>query len=460
MFHRRIDVKDHSFSFNFEIELLLFDSNYCIDSVKKRSSYDKGNFTVFFYFENNKISKEGKFTNFNEHIFSYSNGASVKDSFSCWEKARISPRSQSKRAGGKNRLMKAVRSSSYVLIVPSLISSCHDRFSSTIELVSFDESQVVTFNGKFVCVSGMVIAEPGVRATTRQLSDVEEDCFFDQMELFCFVDKVFDSEYVQAQAKMDFLSFIWNANPTKVRIGKREHDEDKPKLLETTIGQAAKAVRLHDEAQALKERNTNLEKEKSDLEVKVTDLAASVKEKVTVFKNCISQLKKFQNKKIKEVNEKFDKLCVYFVDMALHLEEKFYPHLLTTIFGCRWMLTHSMELAIAKCLNSTEYLSALGTAIGKAIEKALRGIFVPLSKPFSVMALEGTEGTSGAAPDTTTALSVASISASTIPPISTDDYEIAHTEGGEGAVVHVEAEADKGADPFPDVSGAELDVPE
>ncbi|GJR31448.1 hypothetical protein Tco_1107680 [Tanacetum coccineum] len=41
--------------------------------VKKRSSQDKGNFTVFFHFENNEIDSEGEFTNFNEQIFSYSN---------------------------------------------------------------------------------------------------------------------------------------------------------------------------------------------------------------------------------------------------------------------------------------------------------------------------------------------------------------------------------------------------
>ncbi|GKF98161.1 hypothetical protein Tco_0296944, partial [Tanacetum coccineum] len=37
-----------------------------------------------------------------------------------------------------------------------------------------------------------------------------------------------------------------------------------------------------------------------------------------------------------------------------------------------WLLTHGMELAIAKCLNSTEYLSALGAAISKAVEKGMR----------------------------------------------------------------------------------------
>nr|GEW85133.1 hypothetical protein [Tanacetum cinerariifolium] len=195
-----------------------------------------------------------------------------------------------------------------------------------------------------------------------------------------------------------------------------------------------------------------------------------------------------------------------------------------------------------KCLHSSEYLSALGAAIGKAIEKGmqdglavrithgvegmtladvaaynpsaevdyfsalqrlqniifsllaelrvvvgatslsfsldvsdarvrkireniasqrlvLRDVFTPIYEPFSAEVLTGTRGTSDIvhAP-ITMALSVTSIFTSTILPISTDDYEIAHTEGEEDAVADVEAIADEGADPFPDVSGAELDV--
>ncbi|GKC97265.1 hypothetical protein Tco_1167540, partial [Tanacetum coccineum] len=41
------------------------------------------------------------------------------------------------------------------------------------------------------------------------------------------------------------------------------------------------------------------------------------------------------------------------------------------ISGRRWLLTHGLELAIARCLNSTEYLSSLGAAIGKAVEKGM-----------------------------------------------------------------------------------------
>ncbi|GJS82910.1 hypothetical protein Tco_0749451 [Tanacetum coccineum] len=355
---------------------------------------------------------------------------------------------------------------------------------------------------------------------------------------------------------------------------------------------------LQDEVRVLKDCNTTLEKEKSDLNVKVADLAASVKvhrleassaglqDKVAAYENFIDQLKKFQDEKMAEVNEKFDKLCADFVKIALHLKEKFYPHLLTTISGRRWLLTHGMKLAIAKCLISTEYLSVLGAAIGKAVEKgmqeglsagithgsegrkltdvaaynpsaeadylsalqrlqsvnfsfieelktnkgasidtimnllrledtlaerlgltesqpnvnqlmvpihhspdqrvigatalslsldvsnsrvrkirenianhisALRGVFVPLSEPLSDATLEGTPG---AAPNTTTALSVTFISSSAIPPISTDDYEVAHADGQESAGADGQAVVDENVNPFPNIDGAELNIPE
>nr|GEX71553.1 hypothetical protein [Tanacetum cinerariifolium] len=91
-----------------------------------------------------------------------------------------------------------------------------------------------------------------------------------------------------------------------------------------------------------------------------------------VYENCMEELEKFQDDRMKIVEDKFDKLYTDFVEMDLHLEEHFYSYLLTTISGRRWLLTHCMELAIAKCLNSPKYLSALGTSIGKAIEKGMQ----------------------------------------------------------------------------------------
>nr|GFC49739.1 hypothetical protein [Tanacetum cinerariifolium] len=64
-----------------------------------------------------------------------------------------------------------------------------------------------------------------------------------------------------------------------------------------------------------------------------------------------------------------------------------------------------------------------------------RGVFVPLSEPLSVAALEGMEGTSGFTHDAAATLSTTFISISTISPISTDDYEVAHADGQGGASV-------------------------
>ncbi|GJT48803.1 putative gypsy type transposase, partial [Tanacetum coccineum] len=143
---------------------------------------------------------------------------------------------------------------------------------------------------------------------------------------------------------------------------------------------------LRDEVHVLKDHNTGLEQEKSELVVKVSDLAASVKVReqeaadldaqVTAVNsqsdNLVGRIEKFQDERMAIVHEKFDKLDTEFIDMCLHLEEIFYPYLLTTIAGRRWLLTHGVKLAVFKCLNSPEYLSALGAAISKAIEKGMQ----------------------------------------------------------------------------------------
>ncbi|GKD76719.1 hypothetical protein Tco_1339340 [Tanacetum coccineum] len=382
---------------------------------------------------------------------------------------------------------------------------------------------------------------------------------------------------------------------------------------------------LQDELRVLKDHNTTLEKEKSELDVKVADLVASVhvreqeagdldamvtsvksqndnlvdqvhkletsstvlQEKVTVYEDCMSQLEKFQDEQMDVVYEKFNKLHADFIEMALYLEERLYPHLLTTIAGRRWLLTYGMELVVAKCLNSSEYLSALGAAISKAIEKGMqdglaarithgqegrvltdvaafnpsaesdyifalqdlqsvnfslladlksnkdasletlmdilclddtlaerlglnesqphvdqlmvpvhhspdhtvigaralslsldvshsrvqrikeniaknrpapRDVFVPLAEPLSIVALEGTGGTSGTAPDTTTALSTTYMSASSIPPISTDDYMVVYADSQEGTGADGQTGAGADVNPFPNVEDAELDI--
>nr|GFC45834.1 hypothetical protein [Tanacetum cinerariifolium] len=130
---------------------------------------------------------------------------------------------------------------------------------------------------------------------------------------------------------------------------------------------------VDEQAELLKTKDGEIESLKAQLLLKEAEAAKAIRLRAEVFKfESTEQSLRGEDEKLEEVNDKFDKLCADFVEMSLHFEEKFYPHLLTTISGRRWLLTYGMELAVAKCLNSTEYLSALGAAISKAVEKGMQ----------------------------------------------------------------------------------------
>ncbi|GJR88617.1 hypothetical protein Tco_0212628 [Tanacetum coccineum] len=119
-----------------------------------------------------------------------------------------------------------------------------------------------------------------------------------------------------------------------------------------------------DEIRSLKESNAALEKKKGELDVRVVDLAASVKvkEREVVALDIVVATVKLQNgrlidqdERMKEVKDKFDKLDVDVIEMALHLEERFYPHLLTTIVERRVL----SDVAAFNPSAKSNYISAL-----------------------------------------------------------------------------------------------------
>nr|GEW57164.1 cytochrome P450 81E8-like [Tanacetum cinerariifolium] len=163
--------------------------------------------------------------------------------------------------------------------------------------------------------------------------------------------------------------------------------------------EAAEAIRLRaqtsnleaveksprDEVNALKWRNIILKKEQDALDVKVIDLEALVVGKERGLTDLNAQLTsvKSQNDSLADqvhvlevssakLQEKITVYDRYLAEMACHLEEKFYPYLLNTISGWRWLLTHGLNLFLVKCLNSSEYLMDLGAAISHAIEKGMQ----------------------------------------------------------------------------------------
>nr|GEU88514.1 hypothetical protein [Tanacetum cinerariifolium] len=259
--------------------------------------------------------------------------------------------------------------------------------------------------------------------------------------------------------------------------------------------EATEVVRLRDEAQALKKHKTYLEKEKSELEINVIDLAASVKvrEQEVAYLDVVVTSVKLQNDSLVDQGmqdglatgithgvegrvladvaaynlfaeaDYFSALqCLQNINFSLlaelgsnkdasvdtimnilRLKDNFVERLgLTESQPCVDQLMvsihHSLNRVVAGATSLSFALDVSDARVRKIRENivsqrpALRDVFTPISEPFSAEVLTGIG----------------------------DDYDIAHTEGREDAVADVEAVADEGADPFPDVSDAELDVSE
>ncbi|GJZ69552.1 hypothetical protein Tco_0633102 [Tanacetum coccineum] len=56
------------------------------------------------------------------------------------------------------------------------------------------------------------------------------------------------------------------------------------------------------------------------------------------------------------------------MDVSGRLEGELYPTYLTLLAGKRWLLAHGIQLALLKCLKSSEYQGILGHALGRVID--------------------------------------------------------------------------------------------
>ncbi|GKC16214.1 hypothetical protein Tco_1012996 [Tanacetum coccineum] len=153
---------------------------------------------------------------------------------------------------------------------------------------------------------------------------------------------------------------------------------------------AAEAIRLHgqiatveaveaaraSELEGLKERNAALEGHIAAL--KSTTLSCnelSIKASSLEFEKdkLVDQVSKLEGTCSELRDEMVAKLDANLMGMDLHLDEEFYPRYLTTTTGRRWILSRGLRLMVMKCLQSPEYLAALGGAIGRAIDKGMKG---------------------------------------------------------------------------------------
>ncbi|GJS39204.1 hypothetical protein Tco_0564247 [Tanacetum coccineum] len=106
----------------------------------------------------------------------------------------------------------------------------------------------------------------------------------------------------------------------------------------------------------------------NELETSSTNLRG----KLEMYEGSMKQLEEFQDNLIKPLEARLAKIDADFTRCYMHFQENFHPHLLNAITRRRCLLTHGMKLLMAKCLNSTEYMEALGDTFGRAIEKGMQ----------------------------------------------------------------------------------------
>ncbi|GKA16266.1 gypsy type transposase, partial [Tanacetum coccineum] len=139
--------------------------------------------------------------------------------------------------------------------------------------------------------------------------------------------------------------------------------------LESTI--AEKDHELSDlgaSSSSLKSQNQSLVDQVHELEISFADL----REKLETYEGGLKQLEEFQDNLMGPLRTRLAEIDTDFTRCCMRFQESFHPHLLNVVAGRRWLLTHRMKLLVVKCLNSNEYMEALGHAFGRAIEKGMQ----------------------------------------------------------------------------------------
>ncbi|GJZ66857.1 hypothetical protein Tco_0630097, partial [Tanacetum coccineum] len=132
----------------------------------------------------------------------------------------------------------------------------------------------------------------------------------------------------------------------------------------------------------LDSRATHLESALNDAQVACTEdgtkitslaserdrLASEVSSLHVGFKDFKEKMEIQQEEQAQELYNRVAELEAHVMDVFGRLEGEFYPTYLTLLAGRRWLLTYGIQLALLKCLKSSEYQGILGHALGRAID--------------------------------------------------------------------------------------------
>ncbi|GJT68194.1 hypothetical protein Tco_1019674 [Tanacetum coccineum] len=133
--------------------------------------------------------------------------------------------------------------------------------------------------------------------------------------------------------------------------------------------EAAEAIRLHSQIATTKAAEAARVSELYGLKERNEGTCSRLRDELSGYKLFKEQIEAMQDEQVKILSDKVAGIDADLMGMALHMDDKFYPRFFYYYCWTRWILSRGLRLVVIKCLQSPEYLAALGGAIGRAIDK-------------------------------------------------------------------------------------------
>nr|GFB56231.1 hypothetical protein [Tanacetum cinerariifolium] len=195
------------------------------------------------------------------------------------------------------------------------------------------------------------------------------------------------------------VSLMYNVNLARqVAMGSqlRLRFEQEAKLLKKSVARREKRIQdreleiknlevlLETEAEmkrAAEGKNAELMRELKDIHAQFSGLKVSnehLSQRVVVLQEQVSGEEKlkaafeeFKRYEDDRVEQRCAELDARLDALSIDFDEELYPHMLTAIAGCRWVIGHGLRLAMMKCAESLEMRQAFADVVSAGVAKGM-----------------------------------------------------------------------------------------
>nr|GEX13875.1 hypothetical protein [Tanacetum cinerariifolium] len=136
-----------------------------------------------------------------------------------------------------------------------------------------------------------------------------------------------------------------------------------------------------DMKRAAKDKSAGLIKELEDMRARFLDLqvsyeqlsqqVASLKEQISREEKLKAAFEEFKRYEDERVEQRCTELDARLDALSIDFDEELYPHTLTAIAGCRWVVGHGLRLALMKCAESLEMRQAFADVVSAGVAKGM-----------------------------------------------------------------------------------------